>query len=166
MVFGVLALCEKGNRESERHYRAGSADSAKAITPGDVFHGGVDMFIFFLIVVLLIPATMIGFGLSWRNNPPKTVNATYGYRTSRSMKSRGTWEFAHRYAAVVWLIAGTPLCILSIVILSVFRNYGINELGIIVIIIVAVQMVGLFLPILPTEAALRRNFDENGKRKQ
>ena len=69
------------------------------------------MTIFFFIVILLIPATMIGFGI-----------------------------FA-------------------------FRNYNLNMLGGFVIKITAVQIVGLFLPIVPTEITLRKRFDENGKTK-
>lgn len=122
------------------------------------------MFIFFLIIVLLIPATMIGFGLLWRKNPPRKINMVYGYRTTRSMKSQKTWDFAHRYIGNIWLFAGIPLCIISIVLLIAFKSYDIDTLGGVVTIITVAQLAGLCLPIVFTEAALRKGFDKNGKR--
>lgn len=122
------------------------------------------MFIFFLIVLLLIPAIMIGLGLTWRVNPPKAINMIHGYRTTRSMKSQETWDFAHRYVGTIWLYAGIPLCIISIVLLVSFRNYDKDVFVGIVLIITIVQFVGLCLPIVPTEIALKKRFDKNGSR--
>ena len=53
--------------------------------------------IFMLIMVLLIPLMMIGFGRLFLKKAPGTINAAFGYRTSMSMKNKDTWEFAHRY---------------------------------------------------------------------
>lgn len=122
------------------------------------------MFIFFLIVLLLNPAVMIGFGAMWKKNPPK-INMSYGYRTTRSMKSLETWNFAHKYAGTIWLCSGIPLGIVSAALIVVFRNYNIDALGGIVLIITAIQIVVLSLPIVPTEIALKKRFDRNGKRK-
>lgn len=120
------------------------------------------MFIFFLIVVLLIPATMIGFGLLWKEKPPKTISMMYGYRTTWSMKSKKTWDFAHRYIGTIWLLIGIPLSIISIIVVSNFRNYSINILGRNVIILTIFQIVSFCLPIVPTEIALKNRFDEKG----
>lgn len=43
--------------------------------------------IFMLIMDLLIPFTMIGYGRSFSKKAPKEINAVYGYRTSMSMKN-------------------------------------------------------------------------------
>ena len=51
--------------------------------------------IFMLIMDLLTPAIMIGFGRGFMKHPPKTINMVYGYRTSMSMKNKETWDFAH-----------------------------------------------------------------------
>lgn len=124
------------------------------------------MFIFFLIIVLLIPATMIGFGLLWNKKPPKNINSVYGYRTTWSMKSKKTWDFAHRYSGRIWVYTGIPLGILSIALMCAYRNYDVNSLGGVVLIITGVQLVGLCLPIAPTEAALKKRFDEKGKERK
>lgn len=118
------------------------------------------MFIFFLSVLLLIPGTMIIFGLIWQKWPPKTINCIYGYRTKQSMKSQESWKFAHRYAGTIWLYSGVPLLIVSIVLLVIFRSDIKDELAITALIINGIQLVCIFLPIIPTEIALKERFDE------
>jgi uncharacterized membrane protein len=121
------------------------------------------MFIFFLVVVLLTPTTMIVFGLLWQKNPPKAINSEYGYRTTWSMKSKKTWDFAHRYAGIIWVFTGIPLCIISIALLCILRGSDVDSLGGDVAIITIIQVLGFFLPVVPTEIALRKRFDKNGK---
>lgn len=118
-----------------------------------------------LIVLLIIPLTMIGFGLIFKKNPPKTRNMGYGYRTTWSMKSQETWDFAHEYMGKVWLYTGIPLVIIPIVPLIAFRNLDKDALGNIILIIFVIQLVGMILPILPTEIALKKRFDKTGNRK-
>ena len=65
--------------------------------------------LFMLAVSLLMPLTMIIFGRHFMHNPPKDINSSYGYRTSMSMKSRETWDFAHRYFGRLWVILGLIL---------------------------------------------------------
>ena len=52
--------------------------------------------IFMLIMDLLLPFTMIGFGRYFTKKAPKEINSVFGYRTSMSMKNKDTWEFAHK----------------------------------------------------------------------
>ena len=64
--------------------------------------------IFMLIMDLLLPFTMIGFGRYFMKKAPKEINSVFGYRTSMSMKNKDTWEFAHKYCgksgmSVEWL---------------------------------------------------------------
>lgn len=122
------------------------------------------MLVFFLIVLSLTPATMMGLGLMWKNNAPKTINMAYGYRTTRSMKSQEAWDFAHKYIAKLWLNAGLVLEVVSIIFLLIFRNHDPNVLGTTVIIITIAQVAGLCLPIIPTEIALKNRFKEDNKR--
>ena len=53
--------------------------------------------IFMLIMDLLLPFAMIGFGRYFMKKAPKEINSVFGYRTSMSMKNKDTWEFAHKY---------------------------------------------------------------------
>lgn len=82
--------------------------------------------LFMLIMNLLIPFSMIGFGRYFLKNAPKEINAIFGYRTTMSMKNNDTWEFAHKYCGKIWYICGS---------------------------------------VVPTEKALKKTFDKNGKRR-
>ena len=92
--------------------------------------------IFMLIMDLLLPFTMIGFGRYFMKKAPKEINSVFGYRTSMSMKNKDTWEFTHKD------------CVGSM-----------GE------IICGVQLIPLIGSILPTEIALKKNFDKNGTRR-
>ena len=116
------------------------------------------MFIFSLIMLLLFPITMVGFGAQWKNNPPKTINKAFGYRTSRSMKSQEAWDFAHKYIAKTWLYTGMPSGIIPIGILIGFRNSNEDVLGGILSVSIVIQLIGLMFAIIPTEIALKRRF--------
>ena len=62
--------------------------------------------IFMLIMDLLIPFTMIGFGKMFLKKAPDQINYVFGYRTSMSMKNQDTWVFAHHYCGKIWYICG------------------------------------------------------------
>ena len=112
--------------------------------------------IFMLIMDLLLPFTMIGFGRYFTKKAPKEINSVFGYRTSMSMKNKDTWEFAHKYCGKVWYVCG-----------MVMLPIGKNEdcVGSIGGIICGVQLIPLIGSILPTEIALKKNFDKNGTRR-
>ena len=84
--------------------------------------------IFMLIMDLLIPLTMIGFGRYFIKKAPKEINGVFGYRTSMSMKNKDAVETGGA-------------------------------------IMMGVQIVPLIGSIFPTEIALSKNFDKNGKRR-
>ena len=49
----------------------------------------------YFICPLVLVAVAVAFWI-W---PPKKINMTYGYRTTRSMKSQSAWDFAQKYSA-------------------------------------------------------------------
>jgi len=121
--------------------------------------------VFMLVMDLLIPFTMIGFGKYFIKKAPKEINRVFGYRTPMSMKNKETWEFAHHYCGKLWLIIGWIMLVISIIAMlfvigkdeSVVETFG----GI----LCGIQLVFLFASIFPTEIALKNNFDEHGNRK-
>lgn len=122
--------------------------------------------IFMTIMNLLIPIIMIGFGSYSSKNAPKQINHTFGYRTSMSMKNKETWEFAHHHSGRIWLKVGWIMLIVSgIAMLFVIGN-DINIVGIFGMILCVIQVIVLIASIIPTEKALKRNFDENGNRRR
>ena len=121
--------------------------------------------IYMLIISLLIPLTMIVFGRHFMHNPPKEINGSYGYRTSMSMKSRETWDFAHRYFGRLWFILGLMLLPLSAAAMLFLLGESVKAIGNSSLIIMAFQLLFLIIPIFPTERALKKNFDRFGFRR-
>ena len=120
--------------------------------------------IFMLLTVLLIPAIMLGFGTLFIRQAPKEINYIFGYRTTRSMKNRDTWEFAHRHIGRTWRIVGAillPLSALPVLLVS----GGEDAVGRVGTIVVILQLIPLIGSIVPTELAMKRIFDENGQRR-
>ena len=120
-----------------------------------------------MLVDLLIPAVMVFFGLRFEKKTPKPARSmfSFGYRTVMSMKSKETWDFAHKTVGKLYVIMGIILAVLSIVVLMFTIGKDKDTIGFTGMIICYVQIVGMLLPCIPTELALRRNFDKNGKRK-
>ena len=123
--------------------------------------------IFMLIMTLLIPFTMIGFGKYCLSKAgPKDINMLFGYRTSMSMKNKETWKFAHLYCGKLWWIIGWTMLPISAVLMILLIGKGISTVGLLGGVLCMIQVVILILPIIPTERALRKNFDNYGIRKQ
>ncbi len=121
--------------------------------------------IFMLIMDLLIPLTMLGFGKLFMKMAPKTINYAFGYRTNRSMKNQDTWEFAHHYCGKIWFWCGLVMTPLTIVAMLFVIGGSEDLVGTVGGWICSIQLVPMIGSILPTELALRKNFDKDGRRK-
>ena len=121
--------------------------------------------IFMFIVTLLIPVMMIVFGLIFLKNPPKEINWAYGYRTSMSMKNQDTWDFAHQYVGKIWFKWGIGVAVISVVVMLLVISKDTDTVGWVGGGLAMVQILPLMGAIIPTEMALKRAFDKNGKRR-
>lgn len=121
--------------------------------------------LYMLIMDLLIPLTMIGFGRAFLKQGPNSINSIFGYRTAMSMKNRDTWNFAHQYCGKLWLRWGLILLPCSILPMLFLMEKSTDEVGITGAAIMFVQMLPLVGSIIPTKRALKRTFDQNGNRK-
>ncbi|MBQ3528491.1 MAG: SdpI family protein [Clostridia bacterium] len=121
--------------------------------------------IFMLIFVLLIPSLMIIFGTVFKNSAPKEINYIYGYRTPMSTSSKEAWEFAHKYMGRLWLIFGIIILIPSVTAMLFVIGLDKDTVGYTGMAITFAQIVLMIIPIIPTEIALRKNFDKNGNKK-
>jgi len=124
---------------------------------------GLEMVI--LTCNLIIPIIMLFFGVKFRNHSPKNINGIYGYRTSMSMKNNETWEFAHRYCGRLWIRLGFIILIISIIFTLIAFTCDDKVEGIIDLSIVAIQAIAVIVSIFPVEKELKKNFDENGNRR-
>ena len=125
----------------------------------------IGFWVFMLIMVLLIPITMVVLGRSFSNKAPKDINYTFGYRTKRSMMNMETWKFAHEYIGKLWLICGLTLLSPSVVIMVLVLGKEPNTVGTVGGILTIVQMIPMIGAIVPTENALKKKFDEFGRRR-
>jgi uncharacterized membrane protein len=126
----------------------------------------VAFWIFMLVMALLVPIAMISIAMRFGKNPPKKINHLVGYRTTRSMKNTATWEFANCYCAKLWWRIGWIMLPLSVIAMLFSFGREIDYIGMYGFVVVLVQLAFLILSILPVESALKREFDENGKRRK
>jgi len=118
-----------------------------------------------LIVVLVMSATMIGFGLYFSIAGPKKINFVFGYRTPMSMKNLDTWRFGNTYSGKLMWRTGLILLIGSLATLFPMINASDTTVRTVGLIIIAAHAVMIFGTIILTETALRRNFDHQGNRR-
>ena len=114
---------------------------------------------------LLIPLLMIIYGYVYSQRAPKKINYFSGYRTRRSMQNKETWNFAHRYFGRLSLVFGLVLMPLTIIAALTFRNTDVETVGIMGTLLMTGQIVFFIILIIPTEIALKKNFDKDGNRR-
>lgn len=120
---------------------------------------------FMLVMVLLIPGCMTLLGRSFVKNPPGEINSGYGYRTARSMRNRETWEFAQRYSGRFWVQVGRPMLAVSLVWMTLLLGREIGTVANFGLLLTALQILP-FLAVIPaTERALKREFDDFGRKR-
>ena len=120
---------------------------------------------YMLFFELLIPGLMIIFGRQFLKAAPKNINYAYGYRTTRSMKNKDTWSFAHKCIGGLWKNWGIALVPISVVFMLFLYGRDTDTVGYTGLILVGVQLVAMFASIFIVESRLKRTFDENGIRK-
>lgn len=120
---------------------------------------------FMTCCILLIPLTMIGFGLYFQKKAPQEINFLFGYRTEMSMKNKETWEFAHYTIGNIWYRTGLVLMIIVIFIMLYLFQKDINTISIAGTILMMIQLIPLIASIFLTETALKKHFDKDGNRK-
>ena len=121
--------------------------------------------IFMLIVVLLIPLIMLLFGWLFFRRTPKEINYVFGYRTKRSMRNKETWKFANQYFGKVWYLCGLLSAPLSVIAMAIVFEKGTETMSTVGFIITMIQTIPFVGAMISTEIALKKNFDENGRRK-
>lgn len=120
---------------------------------------------FMFVCNLLIPVILIIAGRMMWKHCPKKINTVYGYRTKRSMKNMDTWRFAHNYCGRLWWKIGWFSLFPSVVVQIPFFERSEDVIGIVGGIICMIQVVILIASIFPTEAALKKTFNDDGTRR-
>ena len=115
--------------------------------------------LFMTAMELVIPLTMLFFGLRFSKKAPKDINRMYGYRTSRSMENQETWNFAHKKLGRLWTKVGGIMLPVSVAAMLPVLGKDIDTVGMWGGVLMTVQCVPLVLTVLPVEKALKKTFD-------
>lgn len=123
------------------------------------------MWYLMLVCDLPVPVIMLFAGLFMSKCPPKDINFAIGYRTARSMKNDDTWRFAHAKCGRLWQIVGGALLPVSAA--ALVPLWGLSEDAVVTsgMIIMFVQLAAMLATIPFVEHALKKEFDENGARR-
>ncbi len=116
-----------------------------------------------LLVMLITPLIMVGFGILFMYKPPKSINPLYGYTTRRSMRNQDTWNFAHRYCGRLLFICGLVIIPFSLVPILLVVGESKQVISITGLIVLGIQVIVLLATFIPTERALKKHFDEFGR---
>lgn len=114
------------------------------------------------ICSLIVPLTMLVFGVWMRRRPPKEVGGAFGYRTRRSTKNAETWRFAHEKCGKVWTWGGLVLLVVTAGAMFLLRGNGVDAMTKWTTTLSMAQVVALLASVVPVERALKKHFDDNG----
>ncbi len=112
---------------------------------------------------LFIPLTMLIIGFLFSQHVPKTINPVWGYRTTRSMKNKDTWVFAHHFSGRLFKKWGLYLLVFTLLMELILMGAEDIPFAIGGDFLYIPQLIVLFIPIFLTEHALRKNFDAKGQ---
>lgn len=93
-------------------------------------------------------------GLLMFTFPPKKINALYGYRTVRSMKSQKHWDFAQMYSAKLLTASGVVMLLSGVVIYWLALEGFVQTIAFFIVLLACLGT--LFYK---TERALKKTFD-------
>ena len=121
--------------------------------------------LFMLAMNLILPVCMIFLGKYFSKQAPGKVNMLFGYRTMRSTKNEDTWRFAHGVFGRIWYRTGLVLLPVTFAAMLLVLGKDTDTVGTAGSIVCLAQLPVMLYAILPTERALKKNFDEDGNRK-
>lgn len=121
--------------------------------------------LFCLYMDLLIPVVLLLLGQRFLSRPPKSINDFYGYRTTRSMKNQATWDFVHRTCGRLWFRLGLVLLPVSAAAMAPALGRETETVGLWCAAVALIQTAVLVCSIFPVERALKRHFDDFGRKR-
>ena len=117
----------------------------------------------YLAVDVWLAIILIVFGAFSLAVIPRKPNWFMGYRTSLACKNQDTWVFAHKHFGKQMIIFGLIYTVLTFVRIILLDNDAATW---VVGLIIAAQVVSVLLALIPTEPALRKEFDKDGIRRR
>jgi ACR3 family arsenite efflux pump ArsB len=115
------------------------------------------MIFIWAFVLAVIPVPLGLFALAWRKNPPADIGI-YGYRTKLSMRSKESWDYAHKLCAKLFPRYNLILLIASEIVLFIGYAISKDHVMIIAICLLVIQTVLVFLMCIQIDRALKEKF--------
>lgn len=123
------------------------------------------IWIFLLICDGLIPVTALAGGL-WLMKFAKRKKGGIGYYSRAALLSDETWRFAQSCCGMIWEMIGIATFVPSFM-FGVFAYFADLKIQcVITLVLVAIQMVILWVGTMSVERAIKEYFDEEGRRKE
>ena len=116
------------------------------------------------LFLLIMPLTAFFCGKWFLEKTPKKINRFSGYRTNRSMKSQESWDFAQQKCGQIWKQLGVFSVPVSAALFLPALWAKHTAQGIWCLVIVLLQGAAFVATIFPVERALKRSFDQYGRR--
>ncbi len=117
-----------------------------------------------LVIVLLIPLLVLGFGVRFSKSAPRDITAVFGYKTTRSTMSWDTWTFAHAQLGKLWKLMGLIMVVVSAGLFTLVIKQGVDTVSIFTILLMLAQAIAIGVSIIFVEKSLKKNFDDRGER--
>lgn len=111
------------------------------------------------VINFVMPISLIIYGYIYIKRANKGTNSSFGYRTSRSMKSKETWEYSNNRLGKLWMILGFVLAIFSVAYSLIFQREQLELSKTLLILGLIICIAPLFI----VEKELKERFDEEGK---
>lgn len=118
------------------------------------------------VTSMLVPGIMMSVGAWMRKHPPKQINWVMGYRSTRSMKSQESWDFANRYSGKLMFRAGWMTLVVSLVVMLLILFRSETVVSIVSVVLVFCQLIPLLAVLPMVEQQLKKRFDEDGNPKE
>ena len=125
----------------------------------------MEFWIFMLVMTLLMPFVMIGFGRRFMRRAPKksTPYSAIGQKAPCNTGIHGSLRTD--IAASCGFFAAIALLALTLIVMPFSINKSEDLIGIAASLILGVQLIGVIATIPSVEIALRKNFDPDGRRR-
>lgn len=117
----------------------------------------------YLAVDVWLAIILIVFGVFALAVIPRKPNWFMGYRTPLACKNQDTWVFAHKHFGKQMIIFGLIYTVLIFARVILLDNDAATW---VVGLIIAMQVISVLLAFIPTEPALRKEFDKDGIRRR
>ena len=117
-----------------------------------------------VITILFCVVFIIAGFIIWKFPP---AYKGLGYHTDMSEKNPATWRFAQVYCGRTMFISFLPALALSAAaeLIGFFAGLSDSDFTTLSVVVIAVQVMLVFVVIVMTEKALRERFDKNGNPK-